>query len=242
MTKPQYTRVKFDLGKLQDPLVDEQFKATIGGRFGPLLLLDDNSDIERDIELFEQVTTEAATEILGKKRTKKKPWVTSELFDLCDKRRELKAKKKSCPQAKKDYSSMNKTVKKEMIKAKEKWVQEQCEDIESNLTRNNSKKAYETIKTLTKAKLNKVNTIKDKDGETIMEKTKILERWTEYCTELYNYELKGDASVLLTPTSQNDDSDNFILKSEIEEAVKMLKKGKSPGVDNIPGELIQAGG
>ena len=75
-----------------------------------------------------------------------------------------------------------------------------------------------------------------------MEKTKILERWTEYCTELYNYELKGDASVLLTPTSQNDDSDNFILKSEIEEAVKMLKKGKSPGVDNIPGELIQAGG
>ena len=130
---------------------------------------------------------------------------------------------------------MNKTAKKKMIKAKEKWVQERCEDIESNLTRNNSKKAYETIKTLTKAKLNKVNTIKDKDGETIMEKTKILVRWTEYCTELYNYELKGDASVLLTPTSQNDDSDNFILKSEIEEAVKMLKKGKSPGVDNIPG-------
>ena len=33
-----------------------------------------------------------------------------------------------------------------------------------------------------------------------------------------------------------------ILKAEIEEAIKMLKKGKSPGVDNIPGELIQAGG
>ena len=30
--------------------------------------------------------------------------------------------------------------------------------------------------------------------------------------------------------------------SEINEAIKSLKKGKSPGVDNIPGELIQAGG
>ena len=33
-----------------------------------------------------------------------------------------------------------------------------------------------------------------------------------------------------------------ILKSEIEKAVKSLKKGKSPGNDNIPGELVQAGG
>ena len=35
---------------------------------------------------------------------------------------------------------------------------------------------------------------------------------------------------------------DIILKSEIEEAINALKKGKSPGVDNIPGELIQAGG
>ena len=33
-----------------------------------------------------------------------------------------------------------------------------------------------------------------------------------------------------------------ILKTEIEKAVKSLKKGKSPGNDNIPGELVQAGG
>ena len=32
------------------------------------------------------------------------------------------------------------------------------------------------------------------------------------------------------------------MRSEIEEAIKSLKKGKSPGIDNIPGELIQAGG
>ncbi|XP_063600313.1 uncharacterized protein LOC134776494 [Penaeus indicus] len=33
-----------------------------------------------------------------------------------------------------------------------------------------------------------------------------------------------------------------ILNREVEEAVKSLKKGKSAGICNIPGELVQAGG
>ena len=37
--------------------------------------------------------TETANEILGKHRRIKKPWVTSDILDLCDKRRELKKKK-----------------------------------------------------------------------------------------------------------------------------------------------------
>ena len=41
----------------------------------------------------------------------------------------------------------------------------------------------------------------------------------------------------------NTEEDNFpILREEVEAAVKSLKKGKSAGVDNIPAELIQAGG
>ena len=39
------------------------------------------------------------------------------------------------------------------------------------------------------------------------------------------------------------DTDNYpILREEDEAAVKLLKNGKSPGIDNIPGELVQAGG
>ena len=39
------------------------------------------------------------------------------------------------------------------------------------------------------------------------------------------------------------DTENYpILQEEVEAAVKSLKKGKSPGIDNIPGELVQAGG
>ena len=33
-----------------------------------------------------------------------------------------------------------------------------------------------------------------------------------------------------------------ILKEEVEEAVRMLKAGKSPGVDNVPAELLKHAG
>ena len=53
--------------------------------------------------------------------------------------------------------------------AKEKLIHEQCNDIESNLICNNSKKAYDTIKTFIKPQQKNVNTIKDINEETIMD-------------------------------------------------------------------------
>ena len=61
MPKLQYTRLKFDLDKLKDPLVSEQFEAAIGGRFGPLLLFDNDSDIDTNVDNFEKATIETAT-------------------------------------------------------------------------------------------------------------------------------------------------------------------------------------
>ena len=45
---------------------------------------------------------------------------------------------------------------------------------------------------------------------------------------------------LLEITHNYEELSLLILKSEIEKAVKSLKKGKSPGNDNIPSELVQA--
>ena len=68
----------------------------------------------------------------------------------------------------------------------------------------------------------------------------ILSRWTEYCSELYNYESYGDNTVL--DCRQHLEDLQPILREEVEIAVAALKKGKSAGVDNIPAELVQAGG
>ena len=65
----------------------------------------------------------------------------------------------------------------------------------------------------------------------------MLNRWTEYCSELCNYKASGDPSVLNCPQTDTED-DHPILRREVEAAVQSLKKGKSAGFDNIPVERI----
>ena len=67
-----------------------------------------------------------------------------------------------------------------------------------------------------------------------------MNRWTEYCTELYNYKANGKRLVLNCPQTDTAD-DHPILHREVEAAVQSLKKRKSAGVDSIPAELVQAG-
>ena len=85
--KPTKTRIQYDLEKLKDPTVAKAFQAKICGKFAPLILLEnENNDIDTMITVMNIAVTETANEIFGKQRRIKKPWVTSDILDLCDKR------------------------------------------------------------------------------------------------------------------------------------------------------------
>ena len=120
-------------------------------------------------------------------------------------------------------------------------IGEQCSETEENLRKNNSKRAYQLVKDLTTVKQGKAATVQDHSGKCLTEEREILNRWTEYCTELYNHNASGDPSVLDCPQTDTED-DHPIHPKEVDTAVQSMKKGKSAGVDNIPAELVQAGG
>ena len=83
--KPNQPRLRFDLENLKDPNVACTFQATIGGKFAPLIGLRDNDmGIDIMITTYNTAVTDAASEILGKERRRKKPWVTKDVLDLCD--------------------------------------------------------------------------------------------------------------------------------------------------------------
>ena len=128
-----------------------------------------------------------------------------------------------------------------MKKAKENWIGEQCSESEENLRKNTSKRAYQLVKDLTSVKQEKATTVQDHSGKCLTEEGQIRNQWTEYCSELYNHKANGDPSVLNCAQTDTED-DHPILHREVEAAVQSLKKGKSAGVDNIPAELVQAGG
>ncbi|GFN97082.1 endonuclease-reverse transcriptase [Plakobranchus ocellatus] len=186
-------RIKFDIDKLKDPNILTTFQANIGGRFAPLLVLDNDQDLTPNdlVETFNETLSKEASKLLGKPRVKKKKWMADEIPALCDKRRSLKKRNK---------------------------------DPEGG-----TKQARAT-------------TIESKEGKCLTEKKEILERWTEYCSELYTHvATKKDPNVLNMPPSSNN-ARHSILRAELIEAVSSLKPGKSTGIDNITRELVQAGG
>ena len=56
-----------------------------------------------------------------RKKRKKTPWVTAEILELCDKRREVR-KKIFEPEASEKYNKMNNNIKRCMKKARENWI------------------------------------------------------------------------------------------------------------------------
>ena len=94
----------------------------IGGRFAPLTIMsNDDTDTDSMLTTFNTAVTETASEILGKHRQKKKPWITAEILDRCDKRRELR-KKRFVPEGSEKYKEVNNNIKRCMKKAKENWI------------------------------------------------------------------------------------------------------------------------
>ena len=96
-------------------------------------------------------------------------------------------------------------IKKCMKNAKENWIGEHCRETEENLRKNNSKRAYQLMKDLTTVKQGKATTVQDQSRKCLTEEPEILNRWTEYCTEVYNHKANGDPSVLNCPKTDTEE-------------------------------------
>ena len=118
-------------------------------------------------------------------------------------------KKRFEPEGSEKYGEVNNNVKRCMKKAKENWIREQYREIKESLRKNNSKRAYQLVKYLTTVKQGKATTVQDRSGKCLAEKREILNRWTEYCTELYNQKANGVSSVLDCPQTQKMTTPSF---------------------------------
>ena len=141
---------------------------------------------------------------------------------------------------------MNREVRQLLRKAKEDWAEEQAKLVEDSFEANNARKVFKTIKNLTAKQTNRqINVNEDEQGNLLTGSNEIAQRWKECCSELYNYEADIDRSILgedVESKCEGEEWEDKILRSEVEIAIKGLKKNKSPGEDNVRAELIQEGG
>ena len=82
--------------------------------------------------------------------------------------------------------------------------------------------------------------MKDDKGDLVADSHSILVRWRNYFSQLLN--VHGVNGVRQTEIHTAEPLVPWPSASEVELAIEKLKSHKSPGVDQIPGELIKAGG
>jgi hypothetical protein len=84
------------------------------------------------------------------------------------------------------------------------------------------------------------NVVKDEKGDLVADCHSILARWRKHFFQLLNVHGVNDVRQTEIHTAEPlvpEPSD-----SEVEMAIEKLKRHKSPGTDQIPAELIKAGG
>lgn len=208
--------------------IKNEFQITVKNKFEALQNI---TIIEQQWENLRDSITQAAQEVIPKQQKKaKKKWMTEEILNLMEQRRKCKENEKA-------YVSLHAQITTKCKEAKEKWLKDKCELIEQLQKTNNSKRMHDKIKEVTNWKKSGATTgcIKAKDGSTIMEKGKIMQRWSEYIKDLYDDKDREDNFDI-----GNNNEGPAILKEEVEHAMKKMRKGKSSGPDNIPVELYEA--
>ena len=91
----------------------------------------------------------------------------------------------------------------------------------------------------------KANGHQRQEREDVTRQKRCEKRGTEYCSSLYTE--SGNSQSVVTELNRitpppNEDELHHILYEDFKTVVKRLKKHQSSGIDDITGELVQAGG
>jgi len=114
------------------------------------------------------------------------------------------------------------------------------EELETNSKIQNIRDLYRGISDFKKGYQPRCNIEKDEKGDLVADSHIIVARWRNYFSQLFNvYGVKEvrQAEIRTAEPLVRESS-----AAEIELAIDKLKSHKSPGIDQIPAELIKAGG
>ena len=112
-----------EIRKLTEPDIKSRYNIAVRNRY-EILQEDHIGEVDDDVnELWTAIQTtllESAKEILPKReRTTKQQWMTRDILLLMEERRKHKRNDE-------EYNRLDRQIRRECIKAKEKWINEKC--------------------------------------------------------------------------------------------------------------------
>ena len=215
---------KLQYGKLQeDEVCRQEYAVSVKNKLAALENIG-----ESKWNAFKEALVSTAKEVIPKKeKNVKRKWITNEILGLMKERQQI------LPRNSAGYMSLDKTIKINCRKAKEEWLNEKCAKIEK-MKNTDTAGMHKMIKKIAGQKTcSSTGCIKSKDGAIVMEKDKVLQRWTEYIAEVF-HDNRGEKPIIRKNMEEPE-----ILKSGVRAAMSKMRN-KSAGPDEIVVELVTA--
>jgi hypothetical protein len=123
---------------------------------------------------------------------------------------------------------------------KRKYLKGEINGLETNNKNKNIRDLYRGINEFKNGCHHRINIIKDENGNLLADPQNVLNRWKNFFNQVLNVPAVHDVRQMDLHTAEPLVPEPSLVKEEI--AIGNLRSYKSPGTDNIPAELIKAGG
>ena len=161
------------------------------------------------LEIIRKSINKTSSELLGKKNPKQqKPWISTEVLELCKQRSRVKLQRLEDASLKPKYNYLNREIKRKTNECKDKWLRGMCRDVDEAHEAKKTKQIYSTIKTITGTRSTSMSSVKDKNCKVLTEDSEVMDRWRESFKDLFNKESPDDTSILQSiPIPEEDDDE-----------------------------------
>src|SRR6478609_7024118 len=163
-----------------------------------------------------------------KVKVARNPWIMTAIVEKMQERR--KWKKKNTEEGKRTYRRLNNELRRETDQARERWWENEGNELEELNRRARPDLAYAKVGQLTRKKATNCTSeaIKDETGKLLTEPEEIRNRWDEYIETLYDKNGKSQNEEMEIELELDVDEDSkgpVILHSEVTNAIEALKVG-----------------
>jgi hypothetical protein len=234
---------RFDLRMLHVVEVKEKHQEEISYKFVALENSDKSLDINSTWENIRENTKTSVKENLGHHRLQNnKPWFDDESSELTAQRRQTKLKSLQNPsQINGDnLQNLRRETSTTFRNKKREYAKNKINGQETNNKNKNIRDLYRGINEFKKGYQSRINIIKDENGNLLADSHSVLNGWKNVFKQMLNVHGVHDVRQMDIHTAEPLVPESSLVEVEI--AIGKLKSYKSPGTDQLPAELIKAGG
>jgi hypothetical protein len=139
-----------------------------------------------------------------------------------------------------NLSNVRREASRHLRNKKREYLKDKINEPESNGKNKNIRDLYRGINAFKKVYQPRTNLVKDEKGDLLADPHKLVNMWMNYFCQLLNVQRVGGIRQTEIQTAEPFVPEPSV--SEVDVAIGKLKSYKSPGADQIPAEMIQAGG